>query len=404
MHVPVLMYHSISDNDRWLWGHLSCPVRVFEDHIRALAESRFTPISLTEMHAHQCHGTALPQNPIVLTFDDGYLDNWVFAYPILKRYGFKGTVFANPDFVDPGGTLRPNLDDATAGEVARLSLNSTGFLSWPEMAAMQSSGVMDIQSHALTHTWHFCDRRIVDWHRPGGPYPWLAWNARPERKHLWLNEDQAAFVPFGAPVYVHERALVARRYLPDPRLADALAHEVAKHGGAGFFLEPGWQRVLSELGDRYRSHNQVDERWESDQDYESRVRHELDASKSMIEANLGKQVRFLCWPGGGYTETTERIAREVGYIAATLSSTDSRRSHAGAGYIVRWGVPTMSHGGNTMYRSGQYVVHMLRCRQGDKWSCIQCKLLTGYDIAWSAGQAAIRSAHVRIPGRSGSRH
>jgi len=395
------MYHSISDNQRWLWGHLSCPVHVFEDHIRALAENGFATVSLPEMHSHLCHGTALPQNPIVLTFDDGYLDNWVFAYPILKRYAFRGTVFVNPDFVDPAARPRPNLDDAP-GDQEALASRSTGFLSWSEMAAMQSSGVMDIQSHALTHTWHFCGRQIVDWHHPGDCYPWLAWNARPDRKYLWLNENQAAFVPFGAPVYAHERALVAHRYFPDQRLTDVLAGEVAERGNSAFFLDPDWQKVLSGRCTRYRSQGQLDGRWESDQEYESRVRHELDAAKQIIEANLRKPVSFLCWPGGGYNETTERIAREVGYVAATLSSTDPRRSQPDARYLVRWGAPTMLRGGKTMYRSGQYLAHMVRCRQGSRWSCFRCKLLTGYDIAWSAGQAVVQSAHVRILGRSGS--
>jgi peptidoglycan/xylan/chitin deacetylase (PgdA/CDA1 family) len=400
--IPILMYHSISDNQRWLWGHLSCPVQVFEDHVRVLAENGYTAISLPDMHAHLCQGAALPQRPIVLTFDDGYLDNWVFAYPILKRYGFKGTIFVNPDFVDPTPRPRPTMDDLPTNREA-LTSGSTGFLSWSEMAVMQSSGVMDIQSHALTHTWHFCDRNIVDWHHPGDAYPWLAWNARPDRKHLWLSEDQATFVPFGAPIYAHERALVAHRYYPDQRLADALAEETANRGGAEFFQDPDWKTVLDARCTHYRSQGRLADRWESDHEYESRVQHELDAAKQAIEDNLRKPVRFLCWPGGGYSKSTERIAREVGYLAATLSSTDPRRSRPDTRHLVRWGAPTIMHGDRTVYRSGQYLANMVRCRQGNRWSCLKCKLLTGYDVAFSAGQAPVRSALVKILGRSGGR-
>ena len=45
---------------------------------------------------------------IVLTFDDGYLDNWVFAYPLLEKYNLRGTIFVNPEFVDPSLEIRAN--------------------------------------------------------------------------------------------------------------------------------------------------------------------------------------------------------------------------------------------------------------------------------------------------------
>jgi hypothetical protein len=242
------MYHSISDNSQWLWGHLSCPVKVFEDHARTLAECGFTTISLDDLYRHTQHGAALPENPVVLTFDDGYLDNWVYAFPILKRYGLQGTIFVNPEFIDPSDKLRRNLDDVTAGTIRMFDLNSTGFLSWAEMRAMEAAGVMDIQSHAMTHTWYFASERIVDFHHPGDPYPWLAWNARPERKYLWLSEDQSLFVPWGAPVYEYEKAMIVRRYFPDPKLTDWLAQQVTSQGGESFFAQRDWRAaVLSRL-------------------------------------------------------------------------------------------------------------------------------------------------------------
>ena len=45
------------------------------------------------------NGAELPENPIMITFDDGYEDNYQNAYPILKKYGFTGTIFVITDFV-----------------------------------------------------------------------------------------------------------------------------------------------------------------------------------------------------------------------------------------------------------------------------------------------------------------
>jgi peptidoglycan/xylan/chitin deacetylase (PgdA/CDA1 family) len=381
VNIPILMYHSISDSRDWGWGHLSCPVKVFEGHVHALAEAGFHTVSLQEIYAHARYDIALPSNPIALTFDDGYLDNWVFAYPILKRYGFSGTIFVNPEFVDPAPELRPNLDDLEVGRIDRTALRQTGFLSWAEMAAMESTGVMDIQSHALTHTWHFTDDTIVDFHHPGDDYPWLAWNARPERKHLWMDEDQSAFVPWGTPIYAHDKALVARRYLPDPGLADTLVKYVELHGGASFFQSANWQALLRGKVEQHWACASRQDGWETEADYEARVRSELREAKDIIESRLHKAVRFLCWPGGGYNAVTEATAREVGYKMMTLSSQDPRRAQVSGGYLVRVGAPTLPRRGRTLWRSGRYVVAMLSCRQGNILACLTCKALTGWDIA-----------------------
>lgn len=379
MKVPVLMYHTVSDNQEWLWGHLSCPVNVFEEQMRALANNGFTTIFLQDLHDHLSSGAALPPNPVLLTFDDGYLDNWVYVFPILKRHGLKGTIFVNPDFVDPTGEPRPNLDDVEAGRVAVSSLQDMGFLSWAEMSAMEASGVMDIQSHSMTHTWYFSDNHIVDFHHPGDQYPWLAWNAKPERKYLWLNEDQSSFVPFGSPIYTYGKSLPTKQYFPGPGLADFLAEQVANRGGVTFFQQKDWRDTLLTLSSQYQAQHQLDGRRESEAEYEERVRYELGASKEIIKANLGKRVNFLCWPGGGYNDTTERIAQEVGYLSMTLSSRDPRWPLQDSIYISRVGAPMLQHGPQAQYRSGRYLVSVLHCIQGSRLHCLACKLMSARD-------------------------
>jgi peptidoglycan/xylan/chitin deacetylase (PgdA/CDA1 family) len=382
LRVPILMYHSVSDHQDWLWGHLSCPVKVFEDHVRTLANGGFTAISLQEWYDHLQKGASLPPKPVLLTFDDGYLDNWVYAYPILKRYGFKGTIFVCPEFVDPTETLRPNLDDVQTGRVTGTGLKSIGFLSWREMSVMESDGVMDIQSHALTHTWYYSGEQIIDWHHPGDPYPWLAWNTRPERKYLWMNEDQSLFVPWGTPIYVHERSLKASRYFPDPNLTDLFLEYVDSRGGKLFFQRPDWQDELSSLVQQHHAPNNLHYRSEGTLDYEARVRYELGASKEIISSKVRKSVHFLCWPGGAYTRKAEHIAHEVGYWAMTLSSEDPRRTILQPDRLIRCGAPTLQWPGKAVYRDGRYLLAMLRCGQGRVLACLECKLLTVRDLLW----------------------
>ena len=319
----MVTYHSIADaNDGWLFRHLSCPVSTFEEHLKALRWADFHTIPLQMLYEYMAKGKEIHPRSVVLTFDDGYLDNWVYAYPLLKKYGLHGTIFVNPEFVSPSAFLRPNLEDAWMGRISAKELPTSGFLSWAEMRVMENSGNIDIQSHGLTHTWYFSSAEIMDFHHPDDTYPWLAWNAQPERKYLWMTEDQRSFVPWGTPVYRHEKSLAARRYFPDQGLDAALADYVRDRGNEAFFQNADWRHQLEQAATDYRRTQGDRGRFESDVEYETRLRYELAASKQMIEKQLDKKVTFLCWPGGGYNETSVKISKEVGYLASVHSSWD----------------------------------------------------------------------------------
>jgi len=189
--VPVVMYHSIEIwKLPWVWSTLSESQATFEQVLAKLVERGFRTVGLADLYDHMSGVRRLAGNCIVLTFDDGYLDNWLHAVPLLRKYGMRATVYVTPEFVDRCSTPRSN----TTVE---------GFMNWDELRAADSEGVLDVQCHALTHTWYFAGPKVVDIHRPLAisPYPWLFWNARPDRKPYYLNENQQSLVPWGQPVF-----------------------------------------------------------------------------------------------------------------------------------------------------------------------------------------------------------
>ena len=93
------MYHSISDEDPN--NDLLVPPAMFEEQMAWLEENNFTAMSMDEVLEAMETGK-VPKRPIAITFDDGYSDNYISAFPSLKNHGLKATFFVITDGVDDG--------------------------------------------------------------------------------------------------------------------------------------------------------------------------------------------------------------------------------------------------------------------------------------------------------------
>jgi peptidoglycan/xylan/chitin deacetylase (PgdA/CDA1 family) len=364
------MYHSVAPEiEGWAFSYLSIDPRMFEDHISRLSAAGYVSISLSELHAYMARKGRIPSRALALTFDDGYLDNWVFAFPILRKYGFRATIFVSTDFIDRTDRARPNLADVWEGRSEMEDLEWRGFLCRDEMRRMIESGLIDVEGHCRSHTWYFTSSRIVDFHHPGDPYPWLGWNARPDRKPLYLREDQTGFVPLGSPVYEHRKSVVARRYFPDPAVEQTLADHVAANGAERFFDRPDWRSDLYRAVREARG-DRPEGRSETDEEQLVRLREEIVLSREHLEAVIDRPVRFLCWPGGAYDDKAVRLAAEAGYTAYTLSSRDPRPRRNIPGEDPQWmrriGIPPWwtFRGKKRARIDGTFLEHMLSAYKG----------------------------------------
>lgn len=97
--IPILMYHSISDNDPN--NGLLVPVNQFDEQMRWLSENGYTTMLMEEVLSAYETGL-VPERPIAVTFDDGYSDNYYDAYPILKKYNQNATFFVITKGIDDG--------------------------------------------------------------------------------------------------------------------------------------------------------------------------------------------------------------------------------------------------------------------------------------------------------------
>ncbi|HZH97447.1 MAG TPA: polysaccharide deacetylase family protein [Fimbriimonadaceae bacterium] len=130
--VPVLMYHRVSDlTEREARSPLMRDLTVspadFEEQVKYLKDQGFTFLFARQVEEALQHGKPLPKKAVALTFDDGYKDNFSNAFPILKRYGAKATIF-----------------------IVTNNLRRPGRLTWPELHEMSGEGV-GYGSHTVSH-------------------------------------------------------------------------------------------------------------------------------------------------------------------------------------------------------------------------------------------------------------
>jgi peptidoglycan/xylan/chitin deacetylase (PgdA/CDA1 family) len=132
LRVPILMYHYISvppeDADIYRID-LSVTPENFRAQLRYLAENGFTTIDLYDLSLAITNKKELPPKPVIITIDDGYLDAYTEAFPILEEFGMKATVFIITQFVDD---------------------KHSAYMDWGMIQAMAAAGHR-MEPHSKTH-------------------------------------------------------------------------------------------------------------------------------------------------------------------------------------------------------------------------------------------------------------
>ncbi len=97
------MYHQISADGSA--DALTVPVQEFTRQLHYLRQEGYTAILLSELVSHIKKGTALPVKPVLISFDDGYRDNFTNAYPVLEQLRMKANIFLVPTFLNKASYL-----------------------------------------------------------------------------------------------------------------------------------------------------------------------------------------------------------------------------------------------------------------------------------------------------------
>ncbi|MFM0657260.1 polysaccharide deacetylase family protein [Paraburkholderia sediminicola] len=151
--VPVVMYHHVSPSP----GALSITPEHFDSQMNWLARNGYVTLTADEF-ARFLHGAAMPDKSILLTFDDGYLDNYIHAHPCLERYGLNAIMFLVTGRVHDGPARSVLTRDAGAEhshpECERLIRGGQAddvTVRWSEIDLMRAAGTFEFHSHTHSH-------------------------------------------------------------------------------------------------------------------------------------------------------------------------------------------------------------------------------------------------------------
>jgi peptidoglycan/xylan/chitin deacetylase (PgdA/CDA1 family)/SAM-dependent methyltransferase len=208
--IPILMYHRIAPEGSSVLANYRVTPEAFHDQLRYLSDAGYYSLTLDEWRIAREARQPLPGKPVILTFDDGYSDFKHYAWPVLKRYGFSGTVFLVANQVG-----KTNRWDAYYGEELPL-------LDWPDILQLQNEGI-EFGSHTANHP-HLTgislsevvreaaiSRKVLQ-ENVGGPITSLA--------YPYGSTDQVVQHLVGAAGYIYGLTIVPRLcYFHDPLLA-----------------------------------------------------------------------------------------------------------------------------------------------------------------------------------------
>ena len=132
--IPIIMYHGITQNPSKEKEYFISKDR-FERDLKWVQKEGYTTIFPSQLIDYVYNGTSLPEKPIILSFDDGYCNNYINAFPLLQEYNMKATI-----------AIIGIESEISSNDVYRVPASCS--LSWGEIAILARSGLVEFSNHS----------------------------------------------------------------------------------------------------------------------------------------------------------------------------------------------------------------------------------------------------------------
>lgn len=262
--IPCIMYHNIS-NDKGV------SPKEFEKHLE-LIQKNYT----FKFEEFEKLNNKLPKNSILLTFDDGYADNYHNAFPLLKKYNMKATIFLNTAYIN----------------------KETFYMNWEQVKEMYESGLVDFQLHTHSHFSVISDLEIQ------GFIPSDIRSRRElfrEMKNIYGRENIEEY-----PVFKKRGETAVKGYKITSEFIEKYDKLLEK------FKDLEIKEKHEKLKKETENHLIKYIKKYTFEEYEKRTTKELVMNKEFIENHLGKTAEYLANPWGHKSKELVNILKKNG--------------------------------------------------------------------------------------------
>lgn len=132
--LPIIMYHAITQNAKKT-SKFIVSEEEFEGDLKYIKENGYTTIVMQDLIDYVYNGKDLPEKPIMITFDDGYYNNYLYAFPLLKKYECKMVLSPIGKQID----IYSEIEDRNP---------AYAHVTWENLKEMVDSGLVEVQNHS----------------------------------------------------------------------------------------------------------------------------------------------------------------------------------------------------------------------------------------------------------------
>lgn len=299
--VPIFLYHNVNNIS-------AVKPEIFEKHLKIIKDLGMNTATMKEFFEKK-----VKKNTVLITFDDGYYDNYKYVFPLLKKYNMKATIFLNTLYIKE--KRENDVEIEKAGKVFLDAMKryikygdgtTEQYMTWEEIKEMFESGLVDFHAHSHKHTPMFNGDKILGI----------------SKKENMDNDDLYLYgkLEEGYPIFSKRGEYSGKATLIKKEFFEIFREYYLKN-----LKEILDEKELLKRAQKYIDENKFYFHIESDAEYENRIKEEYILNKSLIEKNLKNEVLFFCWPWGHRSKDTIKILKKYGVIGfiSTKKGTNS---------------------------------------------------------------------------------
>lgn len=286
--VPIFLYHQVNPLSNVF-------PELFEEHLKIIKKHKMKTITITDFYMNK-----VEKNSILLTFDDGYYDNFKYVFPLLRKYEMKATIFLNTLYIGETRNACPLIrDNNTVNLEAMKQYLETGsavinqYLTWDEIKKMYDSGLVDFQAHSHKHMAMFTDTKISG----------LTQKNKMEAPDLYLYgklEDNY-------PIFPKRGEYTGRAVIINKDFFD-IFKKYYEENIKGKYSKEEELKKCQEFIDANKKYFSK----ETESEFQNRIKEDFLVNKDLIETHLGNRVKFFCWPWGHRSKEAIKFLKTLG--------------------------------------------------------------------------------------------